>query len=305
MSPVRIVIRGKRRYYYLVRTYRSGRQVLRKDRYLGTVLPRDLGRRQDALEREIWEATWFPVFQSIHDSYQTHQRKIPSSILEKEREQFVVEFTYETNRIEGSTLTFQETNALLTRGSSPRSRPMRDIREAQLHAELLRRLLERPEPLDLAHLLSWHQSIFGETKPDIAGRIRDYEVRIGGSRYIPPSGLEVRPMLLELLRWVRRHGPVLNPVERAALFHFRFENIHPFGDGNGRIGRLATNLMLQQEGFPMLNIRYARRAGYYHALEKASLAEHPHPFLLWFFHRYVRDQQRWRQVPRRIGPSPG
>jgi Fic family protein len=225
---------------------------------------------------------------------------LPKSQAERELNDFVIEFTYDTNRIEGSTLTFQETSDLLTHGISPASRPIRDVRETLAHAALLRRLLQKPEPLDLPHLLSWHKSIFGETKPDISGRIRDFEVRIVGSRYEPPSALEVRPKLIETLRWFHRHGRTLNPVERAGSFHFQFENIHPFGDGNGRVGRLAMNLMLFQEGFPMVNIRYGRRTGYYRALERSSIASSPRPFLLWFFRRYLAEQ-RWWFRPRKEG----
>jgi Fic family protein len=293
MALVRKVIRGDREYFYLVQTYRWGGTVHRKEEYLGTGVPGDLKDLQESLEREVWELTWFRAFEAIRGGFQTHQRALPKFALEKEQEQFVVEFTYDTNRIEGSTLTFRETADLLTDGISPRSKPMHDIREAQLHAELLRRLMAHPEPIDFPHILAWHKSIFGETKPTIAGRIRDFDVRIARSRHVPPPALEVRPGLVELLRRTQRQARVLNPVERAATFHFEFENVHPFGDGNGRVGRLAMNLLLRQDGFPMINIRYGKRSGYYHALERSSLTSDPRPFLLWLFRRYMREYARW------------
>jgi Fic family protein len=293
MALVRTVVRGEHTYYYLVQTYRWGGSVHRKEKYLGPTLPRDLKDLQEGLEREVWELTWFREFESIRDGYAAHLRSLPEDALEKEQEQFVVEFTYDTNRIEGSTLTFRETADLLTDGVSPRSKPMRDIREAQLHAGLLRRLMAHPEPIDTDHLLAWHKYVFSETKPTIAGRIRDFDVRIGRSRHVPPPALEVRPMLLELLRRTRRGFKVTNPVERAATFHFEFESVHPFGDGNGRIGRLAMNMLLRRDGFPMVNIQYGKRSGYYHALERASLTSHPRSFLLWFFRRYKRDHTHW------------
>ena len=293
MSVVRTVVRGEKRYYYLVQTYRWAGKVGRKERYLGTTRPPDLQTQRSALERGVWEATWFPAFREISSAYQERERTLPKSAAEKEQEDFIVEFTYHSNRIEGSTLTFQETSNLLTHGISPDSKPMRDIREALAHAALLRRLLKNPEPIDLPHLLGWHNAIFGETKPDISGRVRDFEVRIRGSQHVPPSALEVRPMLIKMLRWFPRHGKVLNPVERAASFHFQFENIHPFGDGNGRIGRLAMNLMLYRDKYPMINIRYGKRTGYYRALERSSISSTPRPFLLWFFRRYRAEQQWW------------
>jgi len=299
MAIVRTVNRGENRYYYLVQTYRWDGAVQRKERYLGRVLPGDLERQRASLEREVWQATWFWAFQSIHDAYQSHLRTLPGEAIDKEREQFVIEFTYDTNRIEGSTLTFQETADLLEHGISPRSKPMRDIRETELHASLMKRLLAHPEPFDLPHLLSWHKAIFRETKPQYAGRIRDFEVRIGQSKHVPPPPFEVRPMLIELLRWVQRRSEDLHPVERAAEFHFRFENIHPFGDGNGRIGRLAMNMLLYGSGYPMSNIQYGKRSGYYHALERSSVTSSPLPFMLWFFRRYQRDGKLWL----RLGPT--
>ncbi|MGA8275722.1 MAG: Fic family protein [Thermoplasmata archaeon] len=299
MTAIRTVVRGDRRYYYLVQTYRWGGEVGRKEKYLGTTRPADLRAQRARLERQVWDVTWFRSFNEVFLAYQERQRSLPESLTEKEREDFVIEFTYDTNRIEGSTLTFRETSDLLTHGVSPASKPIRDIQETLAHAALLRRLLLKPEPVNLPHLLTWHRSIFGETKPDISGRVRDFEVRISGSQQVPPFALEVRPMLVETLRWFQRHGTTLDPVERAGLFHFQFENIHPFGDGNGRIGRLAMNLMLFQDKFPMINIRYGRRTGYYRALERSSIASSPRPFLLWFFRRYLAEQQWWLRPRKR------
>ena len=293
VATLRTVSRGDRRYYYLVQTYRWDGGVHRKERYLGTEPPGHLELQRSSLEHEVWEATWFRTFQSIHDGYQAHIRTLPAAAREKADQQFITEFTYDTNRIEGSTLTFQETADLLEHGISPRSKPMRDIRETQLHASLMARLLRHPEPVDFPHLLKWHKAIFQETKVEFAGRVRDFEVRIGRSRYVPPPPLEVRPTLIELLRWVQRHAKTVHPIERAAEFHFRFENIHPFGDGNGRIGRLAMNILLRESGYPMLNIRYGKRSGYYRALERSSVLSDPSSFVLWFFRRYRQDEKRW------------
>lgn len=293
MAIVRTIHRGKRQYFYLVKTYRWDGVVQRKERYLGRTLPPDLERQRSSLEREVWQSTWFRAFQTIRDSYQSHLRGLPKEALDKEREQFVIEFTFDTNRIEGSTLSYRETADLLERGISPRAKPMRDIREAQLHASLVSRLLVEPEPIDFPRLLAWHKAVFRETKPEYAGRIRDFEVRIGGSKHVPPPPLEARPMLVELLRWNQRRSEDLHPVERAAEFHYRFEDIHPFGDGNGRIGRIAMNMILLGSGYPMLNIQYGSRSGYYRALERASAASNSLPFVLWFYRRYRRDGKVW------------
>lgn len=291
MATVRTVKRGSRTYRYLVQWYRWNGAVHKKQLYLGTSPPGDLASSRLDLERAIWKETWFAQFDAIHTAYQKRLAKLPPSVLEKESQDFALEFTYDTNRIEGSTLSLEDTRRLLGRGITPAAKPLKDILETQKHAALVRQLIRKPEPIDLSRLLNWHKELFSETKPDIAGRLRDFDVRIRGSQHVPPSALEVRPMLLELIRWSTRAASRVHPVELSAEFHFRFEHIHPFGDGNGRIGRLAMNSLLNQKGFPMINIRYVRRRGYYRSLELSSLRGGPRPFLRWFFLRYSRDMQ--------------
>jgi Fic family protein len=291
MSSVKNTHRGKREYYYLVQTYRWAGRLRKKQVYLGTSAPGDLRPFRSRLQQAIWNETWFGQFDGIRERYQRRQRSLPSSVESKEREDFVVEFTYDTNRIEGSTLSLEDTRRLLSRDIAPAGKPLTDTLETLKHAALLRRLIQGPEPVDFPHILRWHKELFGETKPDIAGRLRDYEVVIRGSRHVPPPPLEVRPQLIELLRSTNRSKEATHPVQKAGEFHFRFEHIHPFGDGNGRIGRLAMNLLLAESGFPMVNISYNRRQGYYRALEAASVVGEPRPFLRWFFLRYSRENR--------------
>lgn len=288
MATVRTVARGSRRYRYLVQSYRWEGRVRKKQKYLGTSIPANLDCTKELLERSIWDETWFPLFDGIKAAYQRYRRQLPDSVRREEARDFVLAFTYDSNRIEGTTLSLADTRRLLERGLTPPGKPLADVQEAASHAKLVHLLLERPEPLDLGHLLRWHRELFGATKSDIAGRLRDHEVRIQGSRHAPPISVEVRPMLLELLRWASRSVGRAHPVEIAAAFHWRFEHIHPFGDGNGRIGRLAMNVLLEKHGYPLFNIRYTRRRGYFDALESASLKDDPKPFLGWFYLRYAR-----------------
>jgi Fic family protein len=291
MATVKSVRRGSAVYHYLVHTYRWQGKIRKKQLYLGTAVPESLAKSRDLLEKEIWNETWFQQFDKIRNNYQKRLSTIPRSVANKEREEFVLQFTYDTNRIEGSSLTLEDTRNLLNRGITPPSKPVHDVIETRRHAELVQRLMLRPEPVDLPHLMAWHRELFGETKPDIAGRIRDFEVRIGDSRHLPPPPLEVRPMLIELLRTTSRNRARVHPVQKAAAFHLGSETIHPFGDGNGRIGRLAMNALLAQDGFPMLNISYGRRRGYYTSLEESSVRGTDRPFLRWFFLRYSRDNR--------------
>ncbi len=291
MSTVKPVRRGSRTYHYLVQTYRWKGAIRKKQLYLGAKVPAKLDSQRIRLERMVWDQTWFREFDQIRANFQKRLRSVPRSVLDKERDDFVLHFTYDTNRIEGSSLSLDDTRNLLRRGVAPASKPVSDAIESTRHAEVLRRLIDHPEPVNLPNLLRWHRSIFGETKKDIAGSIRDYPVRIGNSRFLPPPALEVRPSLIELLRATNRRRGGMHPVERAGWFHLHFEMIHPFGDGNGRLGRLAMNLLLAQDGFPMINITYNHRGGYYTALEESGVRSIDRPFLHWFFLRFLRAER--------------
>jgi Fic family protein len=292
MATLRVVRRGRRTYYYVHHSYRWEGKVRQRDQYLGTKPPAKLQEARLAVERSTWADTWFREFERIKVRLAEHNAAVPSRVAEKERASFVIDFTYDTNRIEGSTLTLREVADLLRHGTSPSSKPVADVLEARAHASLVGELLARPQPLDLPHLLAWHKALFSQTALGIAGNIRTYGVEIGQSRHRPPAAREVGPMLHELFRWHNTEAESLHPVEHAAAFHFRFESIHPFGDGNGRVGRIAMNVILQQHGFPMMNIRYGKRRGYYHALERSNLTKDERPFLLWFFRRYLHEQGR-------------
>lgn len=244
MASVKSVQRHGRTYYYLDQAYRWGGRVRKKQVYLGLAVPPDLSRHRAALEQAVWAETYLRLFDRIRRGYWKRLRVVPRSVQVSEGEDFVLRFTYDTNRIEGSTLTLDDTRKLLARGVSPAGKPYSDAVESKRHADLARRLFSKPEPLDLSHLLKWHKELFGETKADISGRLRDFEVKIGDSEHLPPSPIEVRPILIELLRRTSRNSARVHPVQRAGEFHFWFENIHPFGDGNGRIGRLAINVLL-------------------------------------------------------------
>jgi len=289
MASVRSVRRGGRTYYYLVQSYRWGGVARQKSRYLGTVRPSDPESLEAAIEREVWAETWFPQFDLIAREYRARRARIPRSVDAKELRDFAIEFTFETNRIEGSTLSRQESRELLEHGITPRSKPWSDALETLRHSAVAEQFLRKPKTLTLSVLLAWHRQVFGETKADIAGKLRDYDVRIIGSRQRPPPSSIVRLLLRELESWLGAEARRLHPVERAAEFHLRFESIHPFGDGNGRVGRLALNSMLVRDGYPPVNILYTRRRSYYHALERSTVTESARPFLHWFFAYYSRQ----------------
>lgn len=287
---------GTREYFYLQHTLRTPDGTQTREKYLGARVPADIEEVKRAFHIEIYKDRWYPLLDDIRSNYSKEQRRIPRSAAQKQVKSFSVRFTYDTNRIEGSKLTYQETASLLERGLSPRSKPLDDIKEAEAHVRVLGEVLEYEKDLSLQVVLLWHKRLFEGTKPDIAGRIREHQVAISGSRFMPPMPSEVQPLLREFFRWYNRSKTSLHPVELAATVHLKFVTIHPLTDGNGRISRLLMNFILQRHGFPPMNIPYSDRRSYYNALERSQVKNVDSIFIQWFFKRYLKEQAMYAEV---------
>jgi len=285
-------IQGKT-YYYLEHTIRSGNSFRKEERYLGKSLPKNIEEIKKDFLSEIYKARWYPLLESIKKNYIDELASIPSSVNSKQSRIFSVRFTYDTNRIEGSKLTYRETSDLLEKGISPKGKPLDDVKEAESHDKLFQEVLEHKKELNLQTVIYWHKKLFAGTKTDIAGDIRNYQVAISGCKYIPPSPVEVYPLLKEYFSWYKKNKKTLNPVELAGLAHLKLVTIHPFGDGNGRISRLVMNCILHKEGYPMINIPYENRTSYYNALERAQTKKQDNIFIQWFIKKYLKENKQY------------
>ncbi|HET6458709.1 MAG TPA: Fic family protein, partial [Nitrosopumilaceae archaeon] len=189
--------------------------------------------------------------------------------------------------------TRRETADLLERGIAPKNKPMRDVQEAEAHRDLFLEILKSKKDLSLHEIMKWHWKLFNKTKQDIAGKLRTYQVGIGDSKFMPPSQVEVCPMLTEFFQWYNKNKNKLHPVELAALAHLKFVTIHPFGDGNGRISRLIMNFILNRKNYPMLDIQYEGRNSYYNALERSQVKKEGRIFLQWCVKKYIKEHKRY------------
>jgi len=276
-------------YYYLEHSYRENRKVNKKVKYLGKKIPKNISQLKEELLLEVYQDLWFDKFNQIKENFTKEKNKIPKSLEKKELENFTIRFTYNTNKIEGSTLTLRETALLLEKGITPSRRPIEDVKETEKHKQVFYEMLSYSKEITLSTLLHWHKKLFEETKKDQAGIIRDYPVEISGSKYIPPYPIELDLLLTEFFDWYKKNRNKLQPVYLAALVHLKFVTIHPFGDGSGRISRLFMNYVLNKHGYPMIVIDYTDRNSYYNALERSQLGKNEIVFTQWFFKRYVRE----------------
>ncbi|MEK6893818.1 MAG: Fic family protein [Nanoarchaeota archaeon] len=268
--------KGAKEYLYLQHSFRKGKKVTTKEKYLGQDVPKNIEEIKRAFRKEL-KQNLDKKLESIKTNFQSEWGRIPASARKKELEEISVAFTYNTNAIEGSTITLEEVREIIHDKIAP-NKPLRDIRETESHSKVFLKMLEE-EQISNKLLLSWHKEIFGETKSDIAGQYRDYFVRVGS--YLAPDWQEVEKMMKELIEFINKNK-ILNPAELSARAHYKFEKIHPFGDGNGRIGRLLMNYILWHSKYPMIIIEYKRRKSYYKALQKDEDA-----FVSYFLRRYL------------------
>jgi Fic family protein len=279
-------------FYYLEHSVRIGSKVGKKTIYLGKKIPSNI----DELKTELFRAAYkdhYDDLEIIKRNYVKEIKVIPKSSLIKSREIFATRFTYDTQRIEGSTLSLRDTANLLERGVTPKNKPIGDIKEAEAHKKLFFQILVSEKDLSLKTILEWHKILFQDTKSDIAGKIRENRVGISGSKFIPPLPVEIYPLVRVFLSWYQKNREKTHPVELAALMHLKFVTIHPFGDGNGRISRLIMNFILRKKGYPLFNIPYEGRNSYYNALERSQIKKEPHYFLLWFIKNYIKDNKTY------------
>lgn len=202
-------------------------------------------------------------------------RPISSTLLLKLKERFAIEMTYNSNAIEGNTLTLKETYWIIQQGITVKGKSLKDHLEAKNHKEALDYLYEMVEHGNShtlsEHLIkSLHTLIIQDIDRHIAGQYRNVDVFITGTDHKPPSALEVPHKMNELVLWARKNYKKMNIVEFAALFHHKFVHIHPFQDGNGRVSRLLMNIFLMQYGFPLTIIQKIDRQKYYRVLALAD-----------------------------------
>ena len=295
MVKIRESVSNKNMYYYLEHSFRLNGKVVKKELYLGKKIPKNIEEIKIKFLQEIYNQKWYALFERIRLSYKKDFDEAPKSAKEKELEGFMIKFTYDTQRIEGSTLSLKETAALLQHGITPTNKPNRDVKEAEAHSRVFYEMLDCKKDLSLQLILEWHYKLLQDTRADIAGKIRIRQVWIYGSKFTPPP-VEVPVLMREFLRWYERNKKKMNPVELASIVHLKFVTIHPFIDGNGRISRLLMNFILNRNGFPMLNISYKNRQSYYNALERSQVKKADSIFLQWFFRRYLKEYGRYLKL---------
>ncbi len=280
--------KGKHVQYYLAKTYREKGKVKKKAVFLGTDLsPVQLEKLAADARVELGEIDFDRVlgrkekaeFEALRKGL---NKRIGEMAAKDFYRHFLTEYTYDSNAIEGSSLTLEETGNVLFEGISPKNKPLKHVQEAKNHKDAFDYVMGlKQEGLAQGTICRVQEKVVKNTLEahlkKFKGKLREVNVRVG--THIAPPYYSVPRKLGALIKWYNANRKKHHPVIVAAYFHAEFEGIHPFVDGNGRTGRLLMNFMLKKAGFPPITIFFKYRAEYYQALEKARRKKNLKPLI--------------------------
>jgi len=275
-------------YFYRVKSVRKGNKVNKKRVYLGVNLnKKKLSELEENADKELMLLSTLLSKEEKEELEEIKKYYSESKdVEEKKYEAFVSLFTYDSTNIEGNTLTLQETSQLLFEGITPR-KSLREINEVINHKEAFDFILNFKKDISKKFILKLHEIIVKNTlKPELSeqiGRYRTLQVFIRGVEWLPSKPEKVPKEMGSLLSWYTKNKNKVHPLILSAYFHSAFETIHPFVDGNGRVGRLLMNLILHKNHLPMINIPNKKKYIYYKALESSQIKGDLKPLIKFLF----------------------
>jgi len=283
--------------YYLVHSYREKDKVEKIRKYLGVNLSKEeLEKKKNEAEKKILELLEeintkvfaFTLTKKQIENLNEYNKQLKIVHLsEKEWQNFTEEFVYNTNAIEGSTVTEEEVPEILHKKKAENEEEV----ETKGVAKAIGYLRKTKEDLSLSLLLRLHKICFERSK-SFAGGFRKVNVVIRNSQgQILHSGVpkeELMKYLKDFIEWYKENKSEFRPLVLAAIMHNQFEHIHPFQDGNGRVGRLLLNFILLKNNYPPINILLEDRMEYYQTLQEYSKKDKLKPTLKFLIKQYKK-----------------
>ena len=238
----------------------------------------------------------------IFKEFLNKERPLNDGILRKLQNNLRTEFIYNSNAIEGNTLTLRETDIILQFGITVKGKSLKEHNEVkgqEYALDFLNEVLKKEEPLSIRLIREFHALILNDDK-DNRGRFKQENNTILGAKFQTTPFYKVEEKLQELIDNFNESDK--NLIEKVAKFHNDFEMVHPFNDGNGRTGRLLMNLELMKNGYPITIIKNEDRDDYYQALEIASIDKNYIPLTefikrsientFWIYYKHFNEETK-------------
>lgn len=312
---IEIQKRGGKKHYYLAHSYRIGDKVRKVRKYLGVNISKaEVKERQEKFKTLINRET--EEYKKISDPFRTVLSEKDLKIIEnliqkadikishlsdKDWEHFTEHFAYDTNAIEGSTVTETEVQNILTEDKWPDRKSKAEIAETYGVAEAIKHIRKTKEHISLKLIQDLHRITFKNSKT-FAGEIRSKGIEVvikdaaGNIVHRGAPQPKIKTLLRELERWYQKNKDNYHPIVLAAVVHNQFENIHPFQDGNGRVGRLLINNILLKHNLPPINIELVNRTQYYHSLQTYENKGNLRPTIELILKEYKRLQKELKSI---------
>jgi Fic family protein len=277
---------GRKKFYYLAHSYREGARVRKVRQYLGFDLSDgDIDRLRLDAEKVLLErlSVCKRIGDPLHTVLSPAEKESVNALIagyddmvwhlsEEDWLAFTEAFAYDTNAIEGSTVTVSEVRDIIEADKWPKNRSKGDIAETYGVAEAIEYIRKTREHMSLDLIRELHKTVFKNSK-DYAGSFRGKGIEVvvadgrGNIMHRGAPQKQITALLKELIAWYDKNRKKYHPIVLAAVVHNQFENIHPFQDGNGRVGRLLLNNILLKNRLPPVNIRLKDRQEYYSVLQ--------------------------------------
>ncbi len=288
---------SNRTYYYLVKNIRRQNNKWEKEvKYFGTEKPSKemidrFSKNEENVPTKYLSKEQATFLRKLKSNYKVYLSKLTEHDFRQFEDATITSFTYNTNAIEGSALSLQDTGIILNKNLTPEGKELREIygatnmREAFNYIKKMQKVTE--QTIKKIHFIVMKNILEQEL-----GKYRTVPVRIISSNLRPPFPIDLAEEMKKLINWYAKNKNI-HPFEFACLFHIKFEKIHPFRDGNGRVGRLLMNFILLKHKYPLLDIKVEKKLNYYKTLEGARLQRKYKEFIDYTFSTYKEDALGW------------
>ncbi len=247
------------------------------------------------LEAKDTEFKYLPKFYAIYlamvrNFYSSYLADLYPSELEKYNDNMRVKYVHNTTALEGNTLSLVEAAMVLEDGIAPKGKRLREIHEVENFKRLIRYVRGYKGDLTVEFIQKVHQLVQRNIDDEQAGNFRRIAVGVVGSKFEPPPAIFVKEELVELLKWYKENPDNLTDFELGCIFHYRFVQVHPFVDGNGRVARELLNFILEKKDYPPMILEVADREEYLKRLQLADDGD-PSPFIEHLAIKMITDYE--------------
>jgi len=271
---------NKKKQNYLVSNARENGKYKKKSKFIGfgDLSQREISRLKKEFEIELKTNMKYKYLsekqveeiEKLKKKYSDNLDGLSNEEFEKFEKSFFTELTYNSNAIEGSSLSLEETSLVVNEGLAPEGKTLREVHEAKSHKQAIDFVKDYNGDLDEQFILKLHSIILKDISERFAGKYRKTNVRIFGSDVKFPSSEKVSQLIKNLIHWYKKNKKDYHQFELAVLVSMKFVTIHPFVDGNGRVSRLLMNFLLKKKDYPWINIYNKHRQKYLNAVRKSN-----------------------------------